>query len=132
MYNKCYTIKENPLKNLPKQFETYLCFVRLTAQLESKSKIPELDEIEQNLLNVIALHLSEGRSLLVSDVIYLKQIGSAATLHRRLSKLAKADFIRFRNDVDGRKKNLELSPKSIDYFSKLDECIAAAASKTRT
>ena len=119
------------MKNLPKQFETYLCFVRLTAQLEAKSKIPELDEIEQNLLNVIALHLSEGRSLLVSDVIYLKQIGSAATLHRRLSKLAKADFISFSNDVDGRKKNLELSPKAIDYFAKLGECIAAAASKTR-
>ncbi len=118
------------MKNLPKKFETYLCFVRLTEQLESKSKIPELDEIEQGLLNVIALHLSEGRSLLVSDVIYLKQIGSAATLHRRLSKLAKEDLIRFSNDVDGRKKNLELSPKAIDYFAKLGECIAVAASKT--
>ena len=105
--------------------------MRLTAQLESKSKIPDLDEIEQNLLNAIAFHLSEGRSLLVSDVIYLRQIGSAATLHRRLSNLAKADFIRFRNDADGRKKNLELSPKAIDYFAKLGECIAAAASKTR-
>ena len=118
------------MKNLPKQFETYLRYVRRTAQLKSKSKVPELDEIEKDLLNVIALNLSEGQSLLVSDVIYLKQIGSAATLHRRLSKLAKADFIRYSNDVDGRKKYLELSPKSMDYFAQLGECIAAAASKT--
>ena len=117
------------MKNLPKQFETYLCFVRLTAQLENKSKIPELDETEQKLLNVIALHLSEGRSLLVSDVIYLRQIGSVATLHRRLSKLVDADFIRFSNDVDGRKKYLELTPKSIDYIAKLGECVAVAATK---
>ena len=120
------------MKNLPKQFETYLRFVRLTAQLKGQSKIPELDEIEQDLLNVVALHLSEGRSLLVSDVIYLKQMGSAATLHRRLTKLAKADFIRFGNDVDGRKKYLELSPKSIDYIARMGECITSAASKTRT
>ena len=119
------------MKNLPKQFETYLRFVRLAAQLESQSKIPELDEIEKDLLNVIALHLSEDRSLLVSDVIYLKQIGSPATLHRRLSKLVTADLIRFSSDVDGRKKYIELAPKSIDYIARLGECIAAA-SKTRS
>jgi DNA-binding MarR family transcriptional regulator len=65
----------------------------------------------------------------VGDVIYLRQVGSPATLHRRLSKLAQADFIRFSSDVDGRKKYLELTPKSIDYFTKLGECIKVAASK---
>lgn len=120
------------MKNLPKQFETYLHFIRLTTQLEEASKIPELDEIEQGLLNVIAIHVAEGKSLLVSDVIYLKQVGSPATLHRRLSKLAQADFIRYRNDLDGRKKYLELTPKSIDYIAKLGECIKVAASKTGT
>jgi hypothetical protein len=118
------------VKNLPKQFETYLRFVRLTGQLKDQSKIPGLDAIEQELLNVIALHLIEGRSLLVSDVIYLKQIGSAATLQRRLFKLIKGDFIRIANDVDGRKKYLELSPKSIAYIAKMGECVAAATSKT--
>ena len=103
--------------------------MRLTTQLENQSKIPELDEIERGLLNVIAINLGEDRPLLVSDIIYLRQIGSVATLHRRLSKLVDADFIRFSNDVDGRKKYLELTPKSIDYIAKLGECIAVAATK---
>jgi DNA-binding MarR family transcriptional regulator len=42
-----------------------------------------------------------------------------------------ADFIRFSNDVDGRKKYLELTPKSIDYIAKLGECITVAATKNR-
>jgi len=78
---------------------------------------------------VIALHVVEGKSLLVSDVIYLKQIGSPATLQRRLSKLAEMDFIRYGSDPDGRKKYLELTPKAIDYIAKLGQCITAAASK---
>jgi DNA-binding MarR family transcriptional regulator len=58
-----------------------------------------------------------------------KKIGSPATLQRRLVKLVQMDFIRYRSDVDGRKKYLELTPKAIDYIAKLGQCITAAASK---
>ena len=115
---------------LPAPCETYLDFVRNTAKLKEASKLPPLNEVEQNLLNTIASHVAEGKpSLLVGDIIYSKQIGSPATLQRRLSKLAEMDFIRYGSDPDGRKKYLELTPKAIDYISKLGQCITAAASK---
>ena len=114
---------------MPRQCEPYLHFVRLTDKLEGASKIPELDEIEQRLLNVIALHIAEGQSLLVGDLIYTKRIGSPATLQRRIAKLVEMDCIRYGSDVDGLKKYLELTPKAIDYIAKLGECVAAAARK---
>ena len=119
------------MAKLPAQCETYLEFVRHTAKLKEASKLAPLDEVEQNLLNTIASHVVEGKpSLLVGDIIYSKQIGSPATLQRRLYKLAEADFIRYGSDSDGRKKYLELTPKAIDYIATLGECIRAAASKT--
>jgi len=119
------------MARLPAQCETYLDFVHNTTKLKEASKLPQLDEVEQSLLNTIASHAAEGKpSLLVGDIIYLKQIGSPATLQRRLYKLAEADFIRYGSDPDGRKKYLELTPKAIDYIAALGECIRAAASKT--
>jgi hypothetical protein len=118
------------MATLPAPCETYLDFVRNTAKLKEASKLPPLDEVEQSLLNTIASQVAEGKpSLLVGDIIYSKQIGSPATLQRRLSKLAEADFIRYGSDPDGRKKYLELTPKAIDYIAKLGQCITAAASK---
>jgi hypothetical protein len=118
------------MAKLPAPCETYLDFVRNTAMLRGASKLPPLDEVEQSLLNTIASHVAEGNPpLLVGDIIYTKQIGSPATLQRRLAKLAEMDFIRYGSDPDGRKKYLELTPKAIDYIAKLGECIMAAASK---
>jgi hypothetical protein len=53
---------------------------------------------------LIALHAMQGKSLLVGDVIFLNWSASPATLNRRLSKLARAGFIRYGSDPDGRKK----------------------------
>jgi len=119
------------MAKLPEECKAYLEFVRNTAKLKEASRLPPLDMVEQSLLDTIASNVAEGKpSLLVGDIIYSKQIGSPATLQRRLSKLAEADFIRYGSDPDGRKKYLELTPKAIDYIGKLGECIRAAASKT--
>lgn len=114
------------MKTSPLQ-EAYFRFVRLLATLENTSAVPELDDIERSLLELIALRSIEGKPILVGDAIYLNKAGSPATLHRRLSKLVKADLIRYGIDIDGRKKYLELTPKAHDYFAKLGECIQRAA-----
>ena len=106
--------------------EAYFRFVRLLETLEGESDFPVLDEVERSLLNFIAIHAMQGKSLLVGDVIFLNQSASPATLNRRLSKLARAGFIRYGSDPDGRKKYLELTPKSQDYFAKLGQCITSA------
>ena len=85
--------------------ETCLHFEHNTAKLKQAFRLPPLDEVEQSLLNTIASQVAEGKpSLLVGDIIYSKQIGSPATLQRRLSKLAEMEFIRYGSDLDGRKK----------------------------
>jgi hypothetical protein len=117
-------MKASPLQ------EVYFRFVRLLESLEGELDFPALDEVEGSLLNFIALHAMQGKSLLVGDVIFLNKSASPATLNRRLSKLARAGFIRYGSDPDGRKKYLELTPKSQDYFAKLGQCIASASKQS--
>jgi DNA-binding HxlR family transcriptional regulator len=114
-------MKPSPLQ------EAYFRFVRLLETLEGESDFPVVDDIERSLLNFIALHAIQGKQLLVGDVIFLNKSASPATLNRRLSKLARAGFIRYGSDPDGRKKYLELTPKSQDYFAKLGQCITSAS-----
>jgi len=47
-----------------------------------------------------------------------------------IEKFAWAGFMRYGSDADGRKKYLELTPKSHDYFAKLGECITNASQQT--
>ena len=119
--NSALSMKTSPLQ------EAYFRFVRLLQTLESSPAFPGLDDVERSLLNYIALHSIEGKSLLVSDVIFLNKAASPATLQRRLAKLVESDLIRHGSDIDGRKKYLELTPRAQDYFAKLGECIQKAA-----
>jgi DNA-binding MarR family transcriptional regulator len=68
---------------------------------------------------------------LVGDVIFLNRSASPATLNRRLFKLARASFIRYGSDAEDRKKYLELTAKSQDYFAKLGQCITSVSQKTK-
>jgi DNA-binding HxlR family transcriptional regulator len=117
-------VKASPLQ------EIYFQYVHLLAQLEGKVDFPIVDGIERSLLNFIAMHAMQGKQLLVGDVIFLNKSASPATLNRRLSKLAQAGLIRYGSDTDGRKKYLELTPKSQDYFAQLGQCIASASNQT--
>ena len=117
------------MKPLPLQ-EIYFQFVYLLEVLEAKVDFPKVDDIEHGLLNFIAVHAMQRKQLLVGDVIFLNNSASPATLNRRLSKLARAGLIRYGSDPDGRKKYLELTPKSQDYFAQLGQCITSASNQT--
>lgn len=105
----------------------YLRLVRLLETLEGASDLFKLDSTEKKLLDLVAINYIDGKPLLVSEAIYLSSIGSPATLHRRLSSLQKQGYICYGDDVDGRKKYLELTPKAKDYFSALSKCVVKAA-----
>ena len=107
--------------------DAYFRFIKLLETLEDAPSLPKLDCVERRLIEFIALHEVGKKPLLVSDVIYLNSIASPATLHRRISYLVDAGYIRHGADIDGRKKYLELTPKAMDYFSKLGKCIVKAA-----
>ena len=119
---KCNKQMTSPLLN-----NAYLRFVRLMESMESSKSFAELDSLEKKLLEYIATHECAGTSLLVGDIIYLNGIGSPATLHRRLANLEKLGFIRHGQDIDGRKKCIELTPKARDYFFKMGRFVVKAA-----
>lgn len=105
----------------------YLRLVRLLEALEGASDLFCLDATEKKLLDLVAIHYLDNKPLLVSEAIYLSKIGSPATLHRRLRNLQKQGYIRYGDDVDGRKKYLELTTKARDYFAGLGKCVVKAA-----
>ena len=107
--------------------EAYLKFVRLMDALENNPQFPKLDHVEIKLLQQVALQNDIGQTPLVGDLIFASDIGSPATLHRRIAKLIDQNLLRYKADIDGRKRLLELTPKSRDYCSKLGKCIVAAA-----
>ena len=52
-----------------------------------------IDELAKELLDVIALHYLEGKSLTVSDAMAMTSIASPATIHRKIDDLREAGLI---------------------------------------
>jgi len=97
--------------------------------MEQAPHFPKLDDLEKKLLDSIANASYAGKPFLISDVIFANQIGSPATLSRRLNSLVQKELIVYSIGDDSRKKFLELTPKSKKYFAKLDELIVLASTK---
>ena len=108
---------------LSKSMAIYLRYIRATGLLESETGLATLESVEGKLLDFLAVREMEGKPSLVSDAIFLRKIGSQATLHRRLMQLCVNGYLRYGSDIDGRKKYLELTPKAKDYYSELGKCI---------
>jgi DNA-binding MarR family transcriptional regulator len=110
--------------------DVHFRFLRLLTILEASPTFPHLDSVERRLLEFIAMHESNGRGPLVSETIYSSDIGSPATLHRRIAVLKKHELLRYGDDIDGRKKYLELTPKAKNYFAELWKCILKSTKVT--
>jgi hypothetical protein len=76
------------------------------------------------------MHENVGRDPLFSEAIYLSDIRSPATLHHQIAVLRKDELLRYGDDIDGRKKYLELTPKAKNYFAELGKCILKSAKVT--
>jgi len=117
-----YLIKEELMK-FSESMATYLRFIRASSSLEGEIGFTKLESVEKRLLDSLALGEMEGKQSLVSDAILFRNIGSRATLHRRLMRLCANGYLRYSGNIDGRKKYLELTPKARDYYSELGKCI---------
>ena len=109
----------------------YFRLIKLIEGFERGQYAPKLDDLEKKLLDSIAEASYAGKPFLVSDVIFANQIGSPATLSKRLNSLVKKELIMYAIGDDGRKKFLELTPKSKKYFTKLGELIFLASLKQK-
>ena len=80
------------------------------------------------LLGQIALSEYAGDGLTVLDVMGMKDLGSPATLHRRLALLRKHGLVLVEGKQDDmRVKYLHLSTAAKNYFGLLGEALSKAA-----
>ena len=106
---------------------SYLRFLRLADTLTKSNEKP-LDSLSKNILEHISKNIIlKERALVVGDILALSQLGSQATLHKRLHSLVDNGYLKLKPTVDGRVKRIELTKKSNKYFSDLSEALEKAA-----
>ena len=105
-------------------------YIRFLNYLDSLARInsgKKLDSTEEQLLNRITLANSQGKDLLVGDLISLSELGSQATLHGRIKNLVAMGYVKLNEDKeDGRKKFVIPTAKALKHYEHLSACIEKA------
>lgn len=92
-------------------------FLRLAKSVQQLPDAPQLDANEKALLEEIALRWFENRVMTVREAIGLSQLGSPATLHKRITRLRQKDLLKtFNQPEDNRAKYLIPTDKTIAMF----------------
>ena len=108
---------ENPKKPLS---AAYFRFLQVARVIQSETLSNHLDVNSLALLETITLCWFEGKPLTISQVIGLSELGSPATLHKRLAKLRENDLVIAQSiEGDTRSKLIVPSEKSMAYFERL-------------
>ena len=107
-----------------------LAYIRFLNYLDSLDRInpgKKLDSTEEQLLNCITLANSQGKDLLVGDLISLSELGSQATLHGRIKNLVAIGYVKLNEDkADGRKKFVNPTAKAFKHYEHLSTCLEKA------
>jgi DNA-binding MarR family transcriptional regulator len=109
----------------------YLRFLQLAKAIQNLPDAPLLDANENALLEAIALRWYEQKPMTVREAIGLSDLGSPATLHKRIARLRDRDLVKtFSQADDKRAKFLIPTEKSLamfnDYGKKMSSALTAA------
>lgn len=111
-----------------KPHEIYLQYLKLLTSLDKLPANANLDILERQLLNAIAVRVRDGEKLMISDITLMREIASPATLNTRLKSLRAKKMIKFILGDDDRKKYVEPSDLAYQYFDQVGSLINTAAS----
>lgn len=93
----------------------------------AESNTLPVDLTAQKLLEIIAT-CAAHEALTVTEAMNMAEVGSPATLHRKLDDLRKADLIEHRFEgEDRRTKYLYPTTKATLHFDKMGECLMTVA-----
>jgi hypothetical protein len=107
-------IKSSPLAN------AYLRFLQLARALQDLPDGSGMDANETALLEAVVLRWHAGQAMTVREAISLEQLGSPATLHKRITRLREKDMLTtFNQDGDRRAKFLVPTERTLAHFSQL-------------
>lgn len=121
MFSNNKTNKGNP----------YLRFLQLAKAIQNLPDAPLLDANENALLEAIALRWFEQKPMTVREAIGLSNLGSPATLHKRITRLRNRDLVQTYSQADDKRaKFLVPTEKSLamfnDYGNKMNVALTSA------
>lgn len=106
----------------------YVKLLNLLQAIREIPAFPKLDTVEEKLLGLAADAANGRQPLTVVDAMESVPGASPSTVHRRLKALLKKDMIEFGADAhDFRIKYVLLTPRAVQYFATLSDCVRKAA-----
>lgn len=103
----------------------YLRFLELSSAVEALPGMDFFDPNHKALFEAILLSWSQGRALTVREAIGRAELGSPATLHKRLVRLRQAELVTVQFiEGDRRSKLLVPTEKGLDYISRFGNQLA--------
>ena len=86
-----------------------------------------MDANEKALLQAVVLRWHEDQPMTVREAIGLTELGSPATLHKRITRLREKDMLSNLNlEGDRRAKFLIPTQRTLDYFQNLGQSMQQA------
>lgn len=108
----------------------YLRFLQLAQVVQALPDGLEMDANEKALLQAVVLRWYENEPMTVREAIGLVDLGSPATLHKRITRLREKDMLSNLNlEGDRRAKFLIPTQRTLDYFSHLGQSMHQAHQK---
>ena len=105
----------------------YLRFLQLAQVVQDLPDGMEMDANEKALLQAVVLSWYQGQPMTVREAIGLAELGSPATLHKRITRLRDKDMLSTLNqEGDRRAKFLIPTQRTLDYFSHLGQSMQQA------
>lgn len=102
----------------------YLRFLQLARSIQALPDGPGLDANEKALLEAVVVRWHEGQPMTVREAINLADLGSPATLHKRVTRLRQKDMLSTASqEGDRRAKFLIPTSRTLDYFTHLGQSI---------
>ncbi|WP_300557245.1 hypothetical protein [Limnohabitans sp. Rim8] len=109
----------------------YLRFLQLAKVIQALPDGQDMDANEKALLQAVVLHWYEDQPMTVREAIGLTELGSPATLHKRITRLREKDMLSNLNmEGDRRAKFLIPTQRTLDYFQSLGQSMQQAHQKT--
>ena len=101
----------------PTMAKPYLHFLTLLSVPGDFHELGEFDANHKALFESAVIHWSEGKPLSVLETISQAELGSPATLHKRLQRLIAQDFVKSEcTEADKRTKFISPTHKGIRYM----------------
>jgi DNA-binding MarR family transcriptional regulator len=105
----------------------YLRFLQLAKVIQALPDGMEMDANEQALLQAVVLRWHENSPMTVREAIALADLGSPATLHKRVTRLREKEMLSTLNlEGDRRAKFLIPTARTLEYFNNLGQSMQVA------